>query len=130
MKVKVYGEWIKRHLPGTVPEELIQEALNFRDYYQKGLTVMAYGERGGPDEVIYKAASEHDLCLWQFDRVCYRIAGSLELAHRNENSRKWRWLRDHAENGRWLYIERRELSRPIEQHRSCRNGGQPRRLAF
>ena len=108
MEVKIFGEWIRRHLPSSIPDEMINDALMMGGYYQKGMTVMAYGERGGPDELIYKAESGHDLCLWQFDRVCYRIAGSLEFAHRKENSRKWRYLRDHAENGRWMYIERRD----------------------
>ena len=108
MELQVYREWIERHLPGNISEKMVQAALNFGGYYQEGLTVMAYGERGGPDKVIYKAKDDRDLCLWQFGQVCYRIAGALELADRKENSSKWRWLRDHAENGRWLYIERRE----------------------
>ncbi len=108
MEVHVYRDWIKRHLPSSIPDERIEAAFNFCGYYQDGLTIMAYGERGGPDIVVYEAEDEQDLCLWQFKQICYRIAGDLELANRGKNDSKWRWLRDHAENGRWMYIERRD----------------------
>ncbi|MBQ7568166.1 hypothetical protein IJT17_05100 [bacterium] len=107
-RVYVYTEWIKRHLPSDIPDDTICSALRFGGYYQDGLTIMVYGERGGPDQVVFEAKDEHDLCLWQFEIVCERIAGKWEMANRNENSRKWRWLRDHAENGRWLYVEQRD----------------------
>lgn len=106
--MQVYEEWIKRHLPSGIPEEIVQSALRFGAYYQKGLAVMSYGERGGADKVIYEARDERDLCLWQFEQVCDSIASAWELANRNQNSEKWRWRRERAENGRWLYRERRD----------------------
>ena len=90
-------KWIRARLP----EELENEPLDyFGEEYLDGLTVMAKGERGGPDVVVYKAENEEDLRWWQLEVICSFIG-------KTDNSKVWRWYRDHAENGHWTYIERR-----------------------
>lgn len=108
--MRVNEATIREHLPKDLPEEALRGCFNFGELYLKGLrglTVMATGERGLPDYVVYEASDREDLLLWQFEQVCYRIASSLELKYRRENEKKWRYVRDHAENNRWFYVERR-----------------------
>ena len=51
-------KWIRDHLP----LELKNVSLDlFVGEYLDGLTVMAEGERGGPDVVVYKVKSDEDL---------------------------------------------------------------------
>lgn len=90
-------KWIRARLPEDCAAEDIDV---FAGYYLDGLTVMSEGERGRPDEVVYPAKSENDLKYWQLEMVC-RFVGKAD------RSKTWRYYRDHAENGRWLYIERR-----------------------
>ncbi|MBO4845499.1 MAG: hypothetical protein J5525_04245 [Lachnospiraceae bacterium] len=72
----------------------------FSGLYLDGLKVMSYGERGNPDEVHYEAKNEEDLRWWQLETICHFV-GKADM------TRTWRWYRDHAENGHWLYIERK-----------------------
>ena len=51
-------QWMRSRLL----EEFRNESLDcFAEEYLDGLTVMARGERGGPDQVVYKAKDEEDL---------------------------------------------------------------------
>ena len=119
--MKIYEEWIRKRLPDDLPEEIVKSGLNFCGLYTKGLQglkVMAFGERGLPDRPVYEAADQDDMRFWQFDAVCSRIGFALELIRRRDNEKKWRYIRDRAENGRWLYIERRNyLYNAIEDSR-------------
>ena len=92
-------KWIRAHLP----KEVANQPLDcFAGEYLDGLTVMHEGERGGDDVVVYRAKDEEDLRWWQFEQVCRFIHEP------DPPSRKiWRYYRDHAEDGKWLYTERR-----------------------
>ncbi|MBQ7491372.1 MAG: hypothetical protein IJT76_02055 [Clostridia bacterium] len=105
--MKIHESWIRERLPKGLPEEAIRRGLSFGGYYREGLKVMSFGERGRPDRLEYEAADEEDLCLWELDKACSRIAAETELLNRKKNAAKWRYSRDHAENGFWFYIERR-----------------------
>ncbi len=98
-------EWITDHLPDDVPSGLIDKYCNFRGYYADGLKVICEGDRGGFSEV-YRAKDYTDLQLWEFMYVCRNICLELELQARAENSVKWRYVKAHAEKGKWLYYER------------------------
>ena len=89
--------WIRSHLPPECRDEPIDV---FSCEYLDGLTVMQEGERGGPATVVYAAKDEEDLRWWQLEQVC-RFAG------KTDRSGVWRWVRDHAEDGHWTYIEHR-----------------------
>ena len=95
--MKLNEKWLRAHLPPECREEPIDV---FACEYLDGLTVMQEGERGGPDAVVYEAKDEEDLRWWQLEQVC-RFAGKAD------HSKVWRWVRDHAENGQWRYIEHR-----------------------
>jgi hypothetical protein len=97
--MKIYEDWIRAHLPGDLPDQDIDF---FNGYYLDGLTVMAEGERGGPDTVVYEAKDEEDLCYWQLKVVCKYVEDG-----KPREKKTWRYYRDHAENGRWLYVEHR-----------------------
>ena len=90
-------KWIRDHLPPELKDEPLDY---FGEEYLDGLTVMAKGERGGPDVVVYKAKDDEDLRWWQLEVICSFIGEF-------DNSKVWRWYRDHAENGHWTFIERR-----------------------
>lgn len=90
-------KWLRDHLPA----DCRQENLNvFSGLYLQGLCVMAEGERGNPDTVVYMAKNREDLRYWQLGEIC-RFVGKAD------HSKTWRWYRDHAENGQWYYIEHR-----------------------
>ena len=88
-------KWIREHLPKDVRDEDLDV---FSGLYLDGLKVMSYGERGNPDTVHYDAKDEEDLRWWQLESICHSVGKA-------DNTKTWRWYRDHAENGRWLYIE-------------------------
>ena len=93
--MKLDKEWLYAHLP----EDCLGEPLDvFSGYYLDGLTVMSEGERGAPDAVVYRAESEEELRYWQLEVIC-RFVGKAD------RSKKWRFYRDRAENGAWLYVE-------------------------
>lgn len=106
-RMMLHEDWIRERLPKSLPEEAIRRGLALGGYYREGLKVMSFGERGGPDRLEYEAADEEDLRLWELDKVCSRIAAETELLNRKKNAAKWRYSRDHAENGFWFYAERR-----------------------
>lgn len=95
--MKLDEEWIRAHLPEDVRNEDIEL---FSGLYLDGLKVMSVGERGDPDKLHYEAKDEEDLKWWQLDYLCHFLG-------KVDKSRKWRWYRDHAENGQWYYIEHR-----------------------
>ena len=66
-------KWIRDHLP----PELKNESLDlFAEEYLDGLTVMAKGERGCPDVVVFKANNDEDLRWWQLEVICSLIGES------------------------------------------------------
>ena len=56
--MRIYEDWIRAHLPKDLPD---QEIDCFAGYYLDGLNVMAEGERGGPDTLVYAAQDKEDL---------------------------------------------------------------------
>ncbi|MBQ1907635.1 MAG: hypothetical protein II173_05620 [Firmicutes bacterium] len=95
--MKIDERWIRERLP----EDCRGASLDvFRGYYTDGLRVMAEGERGGPDIEVYRAEDEEDLRYWQLEQVC-------GFAGKTDPPGTWRWYRHHAENGKWMYVERR-----------------------
>ena len=93
-ELKIDEAFIRAHLPKETADQPIYF---FHGMYLDGLSVMAEGERGREDRVIYKAENEEDLKYWQLETVC-RF-----LKDRNPPERKkWRYERDHAENGQAL----------------------------
>ena len=103
-KMHVDWTWIRSHLPREFADRDIGF---FGGYYLDGRNVMLEGERGESDTLEYAARDDEDLRLWQFDHVCELLSYALELEHRTENAKKWRYVRVRAENGKWLYAERR-----------------------
>ena len=95
--MKLDERWIREHLPEDFGNEPID---CFSGLYLDGLKVMSEGERGNPDTVCYEAKDEEDLKWWQLDVICGFVGEA-------DKSKIWRWYRDHAENGRWYYIEHR-----------------------
>ena len=97
--VEHYEPWIR----SCLPEELANQNIDFfSQYYLRGLTVMADGERGGDPIVCFEAENEEDLCYWMLQTVCDLIK---EVKPKPE--RIWRYYRDHAKDNQWYYIERR-----------------------
>lgn len=97
--MRIDEEWIRAHLPEDCRDELLNV---FSGYSLDGLTVMSEGERGGPDEVVYRAKNEEDLRYWQLEEIC-RFVGTVD------HSKTWHYYRDHVENGKWFYVERRHF---------------------
>ncbi len=97
--MKLDEAWIRAHLPESCAGQPID---CFSGEYLDGLTVMQAGERGGDDVAVYRARDQEDLRWWQLKQVCRFIH------EKDPPPRKtWRYLRDHAEEGRWFYRERR-----------------------
>ena len=97
--LKKYEPWIRAHLP----EEYANDPIDcLHESYLNGLDVMHEGERGGLDVLVYSAKNEEDLCWWLLETVCMFLN---EKEPREK--RVWRYYRDHAENGKWYYIEHR-----------------------
>ena len=90
-------KWIRAHLPKEVADQPVD---CFAGEYLDGLTVMHEGERGGDDVVVYRAKDEEDLKYWQLEQVCRFIKEPDPPAQK-----VWHYYRDHAEDGKWLYIE-------------------------
>ncbi len=110
--MKLDEAWIRAHLPKAQADARLDF---FSGEYLDGLTVMAEGERGGPDTVVYRAESEEDLRFWQLEQICRFLPEKDPPA-----PKIWRYSRDHAENGRWFYIERRRYDYDaIEDDRLC-----------
>lgn len=97
--MKFDEKWIREHLPIEVRNQPID---CFKEEYLVGLTVMQEGERGKDDVVVYRAKDEEDLRFWQLEQVC-RFIKEVDVPIK----KKWRYYRDHAKDGKWLYIERK-----------------------
>ena len=95
--MKLDEEWLRAHLPEDCRNEPIK---CFGGEYLDGLTVMAEGERGGPDTVVYRAKDEEDLRWWQLEQICGFIGAT-------DETRVWRYERLYAKNGKWMYREHR-----------------------
>ena len=97
--MRIDKEWTRAHLPEDCRDEPLDV---FGRYYLDGLIVTSEGERGGPDAVVYRAKNEEDLRYWQLEEIC-RFVGTVD------HSKTWRYYRDHVENGKWFYVERRHF---------------------
>ena len=95
--MRIDEKWIRAHLPVDCADEPLDV---FSGYYLDGLTVMAEGERGRPDTVVYRAKNEEELRYWQLENICHFVGKA-------DTSKIWRYYRHHAEDGSWLYIEHR-----------------------
>ena len=95
--MKLDEKWIRAHLPEDCKDDDIDV---FSGLYLDGFKVMSEGERGEPDRLIYEAKDEEDLKWWQLDQICHFVGKA-------DDSKTWRWHRDHAKNGQWYYIEHR-----------------------
>lgn len=107
----MYREWIISRLPKDIPTEVIsyvtrQINANFGGYIS-GLQFWALGEHS-PDELLYTAEDEEDLRLWMFQKAACSIAQRMELIHRTEEEKNWRYVRDHAKHGAWMYRENQQ----------------------
>ena len=100
----MYEDWIRAQLPEGIPEDIIASAVPHRGGYLLGLQFWAYGERG-PDRLEYEGADEEDLRLWLFGQVAREVAQAMELRSRSEEETRWRFVRDHVEQGAWIYRE-------------------------
>ncbi len=98
-ELKIDEVFIRSHLPKETADQPIGF---FHGMYLDGLNVMAEGERGSQDYLIFEAEDEENLKYWQLETVC-RFLKEIDPPER----KKWRYERDHAENGQWLYIEHR-----------------------
>ena len=95
--MKLDEPWLRSHLP----EDCRNESLDwFSGEYLDGLTVMAMGERGGPDTVVYRAKDEEDLRWWQLEQIC-------QFVGKTDSSQVWRYERLYVEDGHWMYREHR-----------------------
>ena len=103
--MREYIDWIRKHMPKYVQSNMIEYGVrSLEDYYTRGSTVYLRGERG-PDTIEYTARSQDDLRIWAFKQAASGAAQMMELQRRSQNRPKWRYVRDHAENGKWLYVE-------------------------
>ncbi len=98
-------EWIMERLPRDLPLEVVSRCLDMGRCWLDGQDIVVEGDRGGRS-VVYTGSGKEDIRLWVFDRVCGRIGFAMELRRRASNTPKWRYSRDHAENGLWMYAER------------------------
>ncbi len=96
--MKLDETWLRAHLP---PEDREAPLDCFSGEYLDGLTVMAEGERGGQDSVVYEAKDEEDLRWWQLEQICRFLPA------KEQKKKTWRWYRQHAENNQWRYVELR-----------------------
>lgn len=102
--MKQYEEWIKQHLPKDIPADILSNTFCYRGFYISGLDVYTEGDRG-PDKIQHSFHSYDDLRIWVFKEAANYIAQQLELRSRHTDELKWRYVQDHAENGKWMYIE-------------------------
>lgn len=99
--MKIDEVWLR----SLLPEEYANEPIgDFSEYDLDGFRVLL-NERG-VRQTIYSASDEEDLRRWVFREVCLNLAWRAELQNRKTNARKWRYSREHCENGQWFYVER------------------------
>ena len=90
-------------------------------YYVKKdpLEVWCIGEREA-DHVVERFANKEKLMTWVCENVCWHLSCLWELEGRADDERKWRYVRDHAENGQWYYREHKDyLYNAIHDSRKC-----------
>lgn len=104
-KLKVDKKWIREHLPKEISDRTINSAARFTDYYRDGLKIFCNGDRAIFYEE-YEAKDEEDLLLWAYKECCEEISYAIEINKRKENTLKWRYSMDHAEDDEWKYVER------------------------
>lgn len=107
----MYREWIIGRLPEDIPVDVIsyvtrQIDANFGGYIS-GLQFWAFGEHSR-DKLLYTAEDEEDLRLRMFQEAARSIAQRMELIHRTEEEKNWRYIQDHAECGAWMYRENQQ----------------------
>ena len=103
-------EWIISRLPKDIPQDIVDKSFDgMRHYYIKNdpLEVWCQGDRGD-DHITEKFANKERLMVWACETICWNISCLWELEDRDDDEKKWRYVRDHAENGQWYYRERKD----------------------
>ena len=106
MTLDQYQTWVLEKLPKDIPSEIIRKSLNLCGYVS-GLQFWEQGDRG-PDTVAFTASDENELKHWIYDKVSLNIAFNVELNNRKEEEKLWRYIRERAEKGHWLYKENKD----------------------
>ena len=96
-----YAAWILEHLPAELPAYARAAAEELGGRVQ-GLKFWVPGDRE-PVCFEYNAKSEADLQYWLFREACTRAALKIELRSRRQDELRYRFVMDHAEDGRWIY---------------------------
>ena len=100
-------EYILSKLPDNILQDIVDRALNgMRYYYVKDdpLEVWCVGDRGD-DHVVERFVNKEELMVWVCKEICWDISIMWELVDRKEEEKKWRYVQDHAEDGKWFYRE-------------------------
>lgn len=105
--LREHTQWIRAHLSNQVPDAVLTEALRFEGMYRTGRKIFTVNPDGGEDFLEFASDSEEDLRLFEFDLAAETAAQAMALYTRDQDRKQWRWDRDHAEHGRWMYIERK-----------------------
>ncbi len=100
-----YVAWILLHLPKDLPPCALAAAERL-DGWVRGLEFWVPGDRG-PDYAFYTAKTETEMQYWLFKEACVRAARALEIRSRSGDELRYRYVMDHAENGRWIYRQNR-----------------------
>ena len=115
-------KWILSKLPDKIPQNIVERAFKIMKYYyvkDDPLEVWCVGEREA-DHVEERFANKEKLMIWASKKICWNISTMWELEDRNEEEKKWRYVYDHAENGRWYYREHKDyLFNAIHDTRKC-----------
>lgn len=96
-----YVGWIRAHLPKWISPGARSMAGSLCGWV-RGLEFWIPGDRG-PDQLDHRAESEDELLYWLFRQSCIRGAQEMELKARPVEESRFRYVADHAENGRWIY---------------------------
>ena len=115
-------KWILSRLPHDIPQDIVDHAFDgMGQYYVKKdpLEVWCIGEREA-DHVVERFANKEKMMTWVCENVCWHLSCLWELEGRADDERKWRYVRDHAENGQWYYREHKDyLYNAIHDSRKC-----------
>lgn len=98
-----YQDWVLEKLPRDISGDIVQKSLNIGGYVS-GLQFWCYEDRG-PATVAFTAADEDELKRWIYDEVSKNISLNVELNHRKDEEKRWRYVRERAVNGQWMYRE-------------------------
>lgn len=99
-----FKKWIRTRIPEDITDQDLDNCGIFWHYYYDSLTIFCNGDRDDYRQE-YVAKDRADLRLWAYKKCCMEIAYGMELANREENEPKWRYLMDHVEDGEWVYVE-------------------------